>query len=208
MEHGVQFDGKRSTSPRLDISGTPQKCGGAARNPKTGVARSSSARALRCTVKSANERNPHPVLFFHGRLPPPRRRKVGMTSDQRDLYAWGYTHVTMAGTAGSEAARRSQSLKPGLSSDCRLQLACMKLESLVTVGQRYHGEYVPGSCTHNETRPAAHETTWFKSMPPRYVPRSAAQEQPRTRERCGVKGSICTSQPVPFDTRSIDAYMR
>ena len=30
----------------------------------TGVARSSSARVVRCTVKSVNERNPHPVLYF------------------------------------------------------------------------------------------------------------------------------------------------
>ena len=35
-----------------------------------------------------------------------------------------------------------------LSSDCRLQLAYMKLESLVIAGQLYSGEYVPGSCTH------------------------------------------------------------
>lgn len=89
VEHGVQFDGKRSTSPRLDISEIRQKRWSAARNPKTGDARSSSARALRCTVQSANERNPHPLLFFQGRLPPPRRRKVGMTSDQRVLYCLG-----------------------------------------------------------------------------------------------------------------------
>jgi len=30
----------------------------------TQALRSSSARALRCTVQSANERNPHLVLFF------------------------------------------------------------------------------------------------------------------------------------------------
>ena len=77
-----------------------------------------------------------------------------MTSDQRVLYAWGYTHATMADTEGSEPARVSKSHKVGLSSDCRLQLACMKLESLVTVGQLYHGEYVPGSCTH---RPSHYE---------------------------------------------------
>ena len=76
-----------------------------------------------------------------------------MTSDQRVLYAWGYTHVTMADTEGSEPARASKSQKVGLSSDCRLQLACMKLESLVTVGQLHYGEYVPGSCTH---RPSTH----------------------------------------------------
>jgi len=114
----------------------------------TGGARSSSARALRCTVKSANERNPHPMLFFHRRLPPPRRRKVGMKSDLRVPYTWGDTHATMAGTKGSEPTRGSQSFKAGLSSDWSLQLDSMKLESLVTANQLCRGEYVLKPCTH------------------------------------------------------------
>ncbi len=75
-----------------------------------------------------------------------------MTSSQHGLYDLGYTHATMAGTMGSQAARRSQSSKAGLSSDCRLQLACMKLELLVTAGQPHCGEYVPGLCTHRPSR--------------------------------------------------------
>ena len=43
-------------------------------------------------------------------------------------------------------------LKVSLSSDCRLQLACMKMELLVTAGQLYCGEYVPGPCTHRPSR--------------------------------------------------------
>ena len=85
-----------------------------------------------------------------------------MTSDQRVLYVWGNTHATMAGTEGSEPARESKSHKAGLSSDCRLQLACMKLESLVTVGQLHYGEYVPGSCTH---RPSSHERWEYPKSP-------------------------------------------
>ena len=76
-----------------------------------------------------------------------------MMSSQHDPYALGYTHATMTGTEGSQAARRSQSQKAGLSSDCGLQLAHMKLELLVTAGQHYGGEYVPGPCTH---RPSHH----------------------------------------------------
>ena len=85
-----------------------------------------------------------------------------MTSSQHGLYILGDTHATMAGTMGSEVARRSQSRKAGLSSDCRLQLACMKSELLVTAGQQHCGEYVPGPCTH---RPSRHES-WqhLKSM--------------------------------------------
>ncbi len=75
-----------------------------------------------------------------------------MTSSQHGLYVQGYTHATMAGTMGRQAVRRSQSFKAGLSSDCGLQLARMKLELLVTVGQLYCGEYVPGSCTHRPSR--------------------------------------------------------
>jgi hypothetical protein len=75
-----------------------------------------------------------------------------MTSSQHGPYAWGFTHATMAGTEGSEVARRRQSHKAGLSSDRRLQLACVKLESLVTAGQLNGGEYVPGPCTHRPSR--------------------------------------------------------
>ncbi len=67
-----------------------------------------------------------------------------MTSSQHGLYILGYTHATMAGTMGSRAARRSQSSKAGLSSNCRLQLACMKLELLVTVGQHTTVNTFPG----------------------------------------------------------------
>ena len=58
-----------------------------------------------------------------------------MTSSQHGLYIQGYTHATMAGTEGSETARWSQSHKAGLSSDCRLQPACMKSELLVNANQ-------------------------------------------------------------------------
>ena len=76
-----------------------------------------------------------------------------MTSDLRVPYVWGDTRATMAGTKGSQPARGSQSHKTGLSPDRSLQLDFLKLESLVTVNQPCHGEYVPGSCTH---RPSTH----------------------------------------------------
>jgi hypothetical protein len=41
----------------------------------------------------------------------------------------------MRRTKGSKFARGSKPQKASLSSDCRLQLACMKLESLVIAGQ-------------------------------------------------------------------------
>ena len=48
-----------------------------------------------------------------------------------------------------------QILKTRLSSDCRLQFACMKLESLVMAHQPRRREYVPGPCTH---RPSSAES--------------------------------------------------
>ena len=67
-----------------------------------------------------------------------------MTSNHHALYVLGYTRATMAGTKGCEAARRSESQKAGLSSDCRLQPACMKSESLVIAGQHTAVNTFPG----------------------------------------------------------------
>jgi hypothetical protein len=67
-----------------------------------------------------------------------------MTSSQHGLYILGYTHATMASTMGCQVARWSQSLKAGLSSDCRLQLACMKSELLVTARQHSAVNTFPG----------------------------------------------------------------
>ena len=78
------------------------------------------------------------------RLPVINRRKVGMTSSPHGPYAWGYTRATMAGTEGSETARLRQSQKTGLSSDCSLQLDCMKLESLVIADQQAAVNTFPG----------------------------------------------------------------
>ena len=78
-----------------------------------------------------------------------------MTSSQYGLYALGCTRATMVGTEGSQTARWSKSRKTGPSSDWRLQLASMKLDSLVMAHQLRRREYVPGPCTH---RPSHHES--------------------------------------------------
>ncbi len=58
-----------------------------------------------------------------------------MTSSPHGLYAQGCTRATMAPTNRRETVRWSKSEKRRPSSDCRLQLAYMKLESLVIVDQ-------------------------------------------------------------------------
>ena len=67
-----------------------------------------------------------------------------MTSNHHAPYVLGYTRATMDRTKGSEAARWSESQKAVLSSDCRLQLACMKLELLVIVDQHAAVNTFPG----------------------------------------------------------------
>ena len=58
-----------------------------------------------------------------------------MMSSQHAPYILGYTRTTMVGTMSRKPAKASQSQKPYLSSDCTLQLECMKLESLVIADQ-------------------------------------------------------------------------
>ncbi len=67
-----------------------------------------------------------------------------MTSNHHAPYVLGYTRATMAGTKGCKAARWSKSQKAGLSSDCRLQLACMKSELLVIADQHAAVNTFPG----------------------------------------------------------------
>ena len=67
-----------------------------------------------------------------------------MTSSHHAPYDLGYTRATMGSTTRSEPARVSGSLKAVLSSDCRLQLACTKLESLVIANQNVAVNTFPG----------------------------------------------------------------
>ena len=67
-----------------------------------------------------------------------------MTSNHHAPYILGYTRTTMAKTKGSEAARRSETHKNRPSSDCRLQLACTKLELLVIADQHAAVNTFPG----------------------------------------------------------------
>ena len=119
------------------------------RGADTGGAWLSSARAVRCWVKSRNERNPRRVLpairlGTRARLPASSRRKVGTTSSHHAPYALGCTRATMAGTTGCDPARGSGSLKAGPSSDRRLQPACAKPELLVIADQHAAVNTFPG----------------------------------------------------------------
>ena len=67
-----------------------------------------------------------------------------MTSNHHALYDLGYTRATMAGTEGGEIVKLSEPQKACPSSDCTLQLECMKLELLVIVDQNATVNAFPG----------------------------------------------------------------
>ena len=78
------------------------------------------------------------------RLPGITGRKVGMTSNHHAPYDLGYTRTTMAVNRGQQNSDVEQIPKNGLSSDCRLQPACTKLELLVIADQHAAVNTFPG----------------------------------------------------------------
>ena len=67
-----------------------------------------------------------------------------MTSNHHAPYDLGYTRTTMDVNRGKQNSDMEQTPKNVLSSDCRLQLACMKSELLVIVGQHTTVNTFPG----------------------------------------------------------------
>ena len=67
-----------------------------------------------------------------------------MTSNHHALYDLGYTRTTMALNKKQRNREVEQISKMRLSSDCRLQLACMKSELLVIVDQHATVNTFPG----------------------------------------------------------------
>ncbi len=128
--------------------------------PVTGGAWLSSARVVRCWVKSRNERNPRSML-------PARNggdswETAGVNSEEGgdDVKSscplcLGLQTCYNGRYKGLRNREVSESRKAGLSSDWGLQLDPMKSESLVIADQQRCGEYVPGPCTH---RPSRHES--------------------------------------------------
>ncbi len=118
-------------------------------DPCTGAAWLSSARVVKCWVKSRNERNP--CL----QLPSGYAGDSGETAGDKPeeggddvKSSWplrsGLHTSTMAGTKGCDTAKWSESQKASLSSDWSLQLDSMKLESLVIAYQNDAVNTFPG----------------------------------------------------------------
>ena len=67
-----------------------------------------------------------------------------MTSNHHALYVLGFTRTTMAMNKGSQTREGEPIPKNRPSSDCRLQLACMKPELLVIADQHAAVNTFPG----------------------------------------------------------------
>ena len=123
-----------------------------------GAAWLSSARAVRCRVKSHNERNPYPQLpagqagDSGGTACASREEGGDDVKSARPLRPGRHTCYN-GRHRGQPPGDRELIHKAGLSSDRSLQLDSVKLESLVIAHQPWRGEYVPGPCTH---RPSSH----------------------------------------------------
>ena len=152
---------------------------------ETGAAWPSSARVVRCLVKSSNERNPC------CQLPASKVGDSGGTAqinweeggdDVRSVWpiCLGLHTYYNAQYRGEQVSDGKQIPKSGLSSDWRLQLASMKSESLVMAHQLRRREYVPGSCTH---RPSHHGSRFH----PKYREPTVRRHGPKERLVTGMK---------------------
>jgi hypothetical protein len=128
------------------------------RDTKTGAAWLSSARAVRCSVKSGNERNPCRQLpagnAGHSGETARVKREEGADDVKSVWPLHPGLHTCYNGRySGKQYREVERILKTAPSSDWSLQLDSMKLESLVKAYQQRRLEYVPGPCTH---RPSHH----------------------------------------------------
>src|ERR1700694_4876192 len=117
--------------------------------PETGAAWLSSARVVRCWVKSRNERNPRL------QLPSGNAGHFGETAGDKPeeggddvKSSWplraGLHTCYNGGDNGMRRGNPELISKSRLSSDCTLQLECMKSESLVIVDQHATVNTFPG----------------------------------------------------------------
>ena len=114
---------------------------------------------MKCSVKSGNERNPYLQLPSRNGGDSEETACVKQEEGADDVKSvWplypGLHTCYNDRYNGTQDREVEQILKTGPSSDCSLQLDCMKLESLVKAYQPRRLEYVPGPCTH---RPSHHE---------------------------------------------------
>ena len=132
----------------------------------TGAAWLSSARAVRCWVKSRNERNPYPLLptgkAGHSEETAGEELEEGGDDVKSSWPLCPGRHTCYNGRYRGQQYREVEPIpKSGLSWDRSLQLDFVNAESLVIADQPCRGEYVPGPCTH---RPSHHESLLYPKL--------------------------------------------
>ena len=126
----------------------------------TGAAWLSSARVVRCWVKSRNERNPHPLLppgnAGHSRGTAPVNGEEGGDDVKSSCPLRPGLHTCYNGRYKGMPHREVE-LNPKSRSKFRLESATRLHEGGIASNRvsARRGEYVPGPCTH---RPSHHES--------------------------------------------------
>ncbi len=131
------------------LSRLPETVGFSSAGQCTGAAWLSSARVVRCWVKSRNERNPHPLLPARNGGNSKETAGVNPEEGGDDVKSsWPLRPGLHTCYNGSDSAllpsNRTLIAKSFLSSDCPLQLEGMKSESLVIVDQHATVNTFPG----------------------------------------------------------------
>ncbi len=134
----------------------------------TGAAWLSSARVVRCWVKSRNERNPHLQLpsgqAGHSEETAGDKPEEGGDDVKSSWPLWAGLHTCYNGDYSGMRRSNPELIPKGrLSSDCTLQLECMKSESLVIAHQHGAVNTFPGLV---RTAPS-HHGSWFYPKPVR-----------------------------------------
>ena len=135
-----------------------QRWRGSAMRVLRGAAWLSSARAVRCRVKSHNERNPRPQLpavqAGHSAETAAVRCEEGGDDVKSARPLRPGRHTCYNGGYRGLPPREGEPIpKARPSSDWSLEPDSTKPDSLVIAHQPRRGEYVPGPCTH---RPSSH----------------------------------------------------
>ena len=159
------FNSTQREEPYLGLTytGNRSETAGPLRSPCTGAAWLSSARVVRCWVKSRNERNPCPLL--------PSRYGGHSEETAGDKPEEGGDDVKSAWplclglhTCYNGRYKPSRSRKRELIGESRSQFGLQAATRLHEVGiasnrgSARRGEYVPGPCTH---RPSHHESRLY-----------------------------------------------
>ena len=146
------FNSKQRAEPYQPLTWgvwSPETASFSSAGSRTGAAWLSSARVVRCWVKSRNERNPHPQLpsglAGHSEETACDKQEEGGDDVKSSWPLRAGLHTCYnGGDSGKLRGDLEQIPKSRLSSDCTLQLECMKVESLVIADQHAAVNTFPG----------------------------------------------------------------